>query len=87
MFLLGFICFFCSLSSPGCKFRCHVARFVAMGMLFQEVGKEEYLEYGEYDEQFDKDDDPQGTPQRHIPEAIAVEVVDPVCKTVFSHIG
>lgn len=35
-----------------------IARLVALRMLLQEIWKEEYLQDGEHDEQFDQDDCP-----------------------------
>lgn len=73
------------LRRPVGQFCGHVARFVTLCILFQEVREEEHLEYGENDEQLDKDDGPQCASKRHMLETFVVEVVDPVGKTVFSH--
>lgn len=62
----------------------HKFRFFALlGMLFDEVGEEEQLQYDEDDEQLDKDDSPQRPSQLHFPESVVVKVKYPMDKIVF----
>ena len=63
----------------------HVARFVALGILLQEIRKEENLEYSENNEQLDDDDGPQRLAEAHGAEPVIVEVEDPMEKTVLIH--
>ena len=42
----------------------------------EKPGEEEETENEEHDEKLHEDDEPQGTPQRHAPEAVLVEVPD-----------
>ena len=67
------------------QFRCHIAGFVTLGMLFQEVWKEEDLEDGKHDEQFDKDDSPQRLAEAHGSETFVIQVKGLVKKTFLVH--
>ena len=64
---------------------CHVARLVAFGMLFQEVGEEKQLQDHKDYEQFDKDNGPQRLAEAHRAETIVIEVKGSVQKTVLLH--
>lgn len=44
-------------------------------MLLDEIREEEKFEHDKDDEQFDEDDGPQSFPQRHVAEAISIEVI------------
>ena len=63
----------------------HVGRLVALGVLFQEVGEEEYLQDGENDKQFDYNDSPQRLAQTHVAKAVIVEMEGSLEYSLFIH--
>ena len=56
-----------------------------LGMSAEEVGEEEDLEDGKHDEEFDEDDGPERAAERHVAEAVVVEVPDTIEKAVLVH--
>jgi len=67
------------------QFGGYVSSLVALGVLLEEIGKEEYLEDGEHDEQFDEDDGPQRLAEAHVPEPVVIQVKGTIEKSVFVH--
>lgn len=63
---------------PLYEFRCHVSGFIALGMLLEKIGEEEYLEDGKHDEEFDEYDCPQRLAEAHVPETVVIEIEGPV---------
>ena len=55
-----------------------------VGILLQEVRKEEELEDEENDEELDCDNNPKCTPDGHLPEAIVIQVKDPLPEARFA---
>ena len=56
-----------------------------LSMLFQEVGEEEQFQHCEDDDDFHDDDSPKRLPQRHVPEAVVVQIEYTIQETVFAH--
>ena len=64
--------------------RCHKVGLLSFSsMRAHIVGKEKQFQDKKDDEELDKDNQPQRTPQHHVAEAIGVEVVYPVQQTMF----
>ena len=58
---------------------------ITIGILFQEIRKEEKLQHNEDDKQLDKDNSPQRLSKRHVPETIIVKIKYPIKETVLVH--
>ena len=54
--------------------------------LFDDVGKEEQFENEEHDEELDEDYRPKCLAQRHVSEAVVIQVKSPIKKAGFIHI-
>ena len=54
---------------------CHEFGLVAfLGILLEEIGEKEHLQYGKHDKELDADDEPERLAQCHLPETIIVKM-------------
>ena len=73
---------------PLYQFPSHELRLMALlRILLQEVWKEEDFEDGKVDKQLHADDQPERTPQRHLPETVVIETKGFVPETILGHKG
>jgi len=63
-----------------------IGLFPFFGMLADVIGEKEALEHNKHDEELDEDDGPEGTPQGHAPEALIIEIVNPIKETILIHL-
>lgn len=65
---------------------CHEFGLVAiLGILLEEIGEKEHLQYGKHDKELDADDEPERLAQCHLPETIIVKMERIIPETVLFH--